>query len=156
MSDMKYEAPLDIFVRYPSPAGGDSKIELLSFAVDSFAVDGGATRKISLTTTEEKVIDSELEDARTFKNITLYMKSGRRHSTSKLIDLAKSGANGFTTNMLVKIYKKSEKKLLRVFNLIAKSSFLESPIPVGGTPPSMKIRLGLDQIELYRGVYNNG
>jgi hypothetical protein len=73
-----------------------------------------------------------------------------------LIDLSKSGVANFTTNLLVKMYKKSERKLLRVCNLIAKSSFIEAPIPVGGTPPAMKIRLKLDRIELYRGVYNNG
>ena len=156
MSDMKYEAPLDIFIHYPVNGSSDTKIELLHYDVDSFEVDGGAVRKINLTSTEEKVIDNELEDARTFKNITFYLKSSRRASTSKLIDLAKSGVATFTTNLLVKVYKKSERKLLRVCNLIAKSSFIESPIPVGGTPPSMKIRLSLDNIELYRGVYNNG
>ena len=156
MSNMQYKAPLEIFVHHPVPGGTETKIESLHYDVHSFEVDGGAVRKINLDSTDEPTINSELEQARTYKNITLYMKSGKRASTAKLIELFKSSVKSFNAYFYVNVYQKSEAKLLRVTNLIAKSSFLEAPIPVGDTPPALKIRLNLDSIELYRGVYKQG
>ena len=151
---MQYKAPLEIYVHHPVQGSTDTKLEWLQYDVHSFEVDGGAVRKIDLNSTDESVINNELEQARTYKNITLYMKSSKRSSTSKLIDLSKSSVKSFNAYFYVRVYKKSEVKPLRVTNLIAKSSFIEMPTPVGDTPPSMKIRLSLDSIELYHGVYN--
>lgn len=149
MSALEYKANLDIYVHR---AG--EKVDHFNYRIESFEVDGGANRKIELGSTPEAVIDCEMSQARTYKNLVFYLKSNRRHSTSKLIELFGSGVKTFNAYFYIYGYEKTQKRPARVKNLIAKSSFLEAPIPIGGTPPALKIKLGLDLIEYYQGGYN--
>ena len=48
--------------------------------VSGFEVDGGASRTISLKTATDISITSELEQARMYKNITLYVPGTKDHS----------------------------------------------------------------------------
>ena len=149
MATIEYRASLDLFVHHT-----DDRVEHFNYNVDNFEVDGGAVRKISLGSASEPLINNELEQARTHKNLIFYLKSNNRHSTSKIIDLFKSGVKIFNAYFYIKGYEKAQKQPSRVKNLIAKSSFLEAPIPIGATPPSLKVKLSLNQIEFYQGGYN--
>ena len=55
-------------------------------AVDSFEVDGGAFRTIKLKSTDDISISSELEQARTYKNVNLFLPSTKDGTDVEVAD----------------------------------------------------------------------
>jgi hypothetical protein len=145
MSNAVYKSDLDVFVDYPVPGQSKTKMDVLFYFVETF--ENGAGGKIDLRTTNDSTIAAEIERIRKQKTITIYINSKLElDPTSKIIDLAKSGIKNFTIVFRVKGYDKKTRKIVSVTAIIAEASFVETPIPVGGTPPSLKIKLNMSNI----------
>ncbi len=105
---MKYKAIFDFldkkeYEKGQSPAGKISQINSTLVPsgapplkgrcpISSFSVTGGAFRSIDLTSTDDITISSELEQARKYKNITLFMSPTKNYvdmeTAVKLIEAA--------------------------------------------------------------------
>lgn len=60
-----------------------------SFDLTHFAVTGGAKRKIELAVANDVIISSEMEQAKSFKNISVYLKRERPSSGTDLVTASK-------------------------------------------------------------------
>ena len=145
MSNTVYKSDLDVFVDYPVPGQSKPKMDVHFYFVETF--ESGAGGKIDLRTTNDSTIAAEIDRIGKQKTVTIYLNSKLElDPTSKIIDLAKSGIKNFTIVFRVKGYDKKTRKIVSVTAVIAEAAFAETPIPVGGTPPSLKIKLNLSNI----------
>jgi len=149
MSNITYGASLLIIVR--SEANPKGRPEELRFPVGSFQVSGGAHRKIELASTNEGKIASEFEQARTYKNVILYIKPDVNYPTAGLVNLSKSGKQDFSMSLTVTVHDDSGKPVRRYDLQSSASSFAETPAPVGNTPPGLKTKLILSSPRVYHG-----
>ena len=149
MANIEYRSDLDIFVNQPVPGKAEPKLEVQFYFVETF--ESGAGGKIDLKTTNDSAIAAEIDRIRTQQKVTIYLNSKITLTpTSKLIDLAKSGVKNFSVVFRVKGFDKKEKKTVSVTALMADAVFDETPIPVGGTPPALKIKLTLSNARANR------
>src|SRR5215203_751292 len=151
MPSIEYMANVYIFIHRTGEAKTEKKIDLLRYYVHSFEVDGASAGKTILSRTNEAIVKARFEEIRTHGNVILYIKSSREEPTSKLIEAAKSGASGFTTSFGIRAVK-DEEITLTATSVQAKGSFAETPIPVGGTPPMLKVKLNLAAPTFFYGV----
>jgi hypothetical protein len=128
----------------PEPYGG---------FVDSFEVDGGADRKIEISSGIDFHISSEFEQARIYKNIILYIRPGGNTFT-KLLDLSKSGKKDFFMSFTVLVWSDIGHFTRKIEIQSFATNFAGTPIPVGKTPPLLKMKMMMNRIQLNIGVYD--
>ena len=147
MSNVVYRSNLDVFVSKPAPGKSEPKMEVYFYEVETFEnVAGG---KIDLKATNDSAIAAEMERLQKGKIVTLYVNPRiSLNPTSQLIDAAKSGVKDISVVFRVIARDQKAKKVLRVTALVGDAVLLEMPIPVGGTPPSLKVKLSLSNSRL--------
>ncbi len=112
---MKYKA----YFHYEVWENGTKTIAGRDVPIDSFRVIGGAYREIENRSTDDVSISSELEQARFFKNINLYLPSAKDHTIMKATwDLAKIAFNKLGVGLKVEIEKYFRGKLLEALQLL--------------------------------------
>jgi hypothetical protein len=72
---VKYKAFLEYYYEFDDLLYNKGR----SIPIISFSVEGGANRKINLASSSDISITSELEQARSYKNITLFMPPTKNH-----------------------------------------------------------------------------
>jgi hypothetical protein len=155
MAKVEYKFELYIITHEAKDTKGNiiRDVERINIPVDSFEVDGGANRKISLTTRDEISTASEFEQARSFNNIIYYVPPTRDFLALKLVDLRKNGPEQFSMTFVISIY--SNKKLTKTLRLSAESSwFFRMPEPVGGEQPVLKLWMRFRDLQLLHGNYD--
>ena len=105
MSKAKWTGAFAYFAADLALGGAIPKVELIGLGSESvplsyFSVAGGATRKIKLSTTDDLSLSSELEQARRFSNIRLYLSPKSVFSSGELIQIA---AKNITFGMTVAV-----------------------------------------------------
>jgi hypothetical protein len=151
MSNKEYRSDLDVFVSRAAADKSDSKIEAQFYIVESF--EGGSGGKIDFRATNDTVIAAEMERIQAQKKVALYLNSRvTLTETSKLIELAKSDIKSFSVVFRVSCRDQKTGKTLSAAAILADAVFLEIPIPVGGTPPSLKINLSLTNVRKVKRV----
>ncbi len=153
MSNMKYEAELYIITKQGTDTKGNpvgNPVERINVPVHSFEVEGGASRKINLTSTNESSISSEFEQARTHTNFIFYIPPTKDFLAVKLISLSTPNWQLFEFTFVVNTYSKGKKiQTLRITSEMA--SFREPPAPIGSTPPLLMAKVRLVRPELLHG-----
>lgn len=158
MAKIRYKSELEIILSGTIKVWGSSHDleQRISIPVHSFEVTGGTNRKINLASADEISVAMEFEQARTLKNLVFYIPPTKDFVAVKLVELANQKGREFAFTFLVGVY--SETKLLRAYNIEAESArFLETPNPIGDTPPLLMAKIGMNSPDLYYGkVEKNG
>jgi hypothetical protein len=129
----------------------DLVISRLNIPVQIFEVDGGADRNIKLGSTDDIGITSELEQARTFKNLTLYLPP-TKDGTDMEIALQLSGFYTRKESLRVAftIERYSSGKMLEGLALLDGDATLKfSPYVV--EKQLLAVHLNLPTAKIYRG-----
>jgi hypothetical protein len=121
--------------------------------VDFFEVDGGADRKIEISSALDFHISSEFEQARIYKNIILYMRPGG-DTFAKLLDLSKSGKKDFFMGFTVLVWSDTGHFTRQMEIQSFATNFAGTPIPVGKTPPLLKMKMMMNRIQLNIGRFD--
>lgn len=155
MSDTKYRFKLYIFTN-PDKSEKDKPEEVLLAPIDSFEVEGGATRKIEINSTNDISLSAEFEQARMYKTITFYILPTKNFLGVKLMELRSPAViKHFDFTFVVNTYFKgilSQTLRLQCFQ----AWFRKSPTPIGSTPPLLKAEAGFhaDKVKLLHGKYD--
>lgn len=110
MSNLEYKSYL--IITYCPSRKSDEKPEIISIPVHYFEVEGGASRKIDLTSTGEFSIATEFEQARIYSNFIFYIPPTKDFLAAKLINLSDTKGKHFNFSFSVSVY--SEGKTLRI------------------------------------------
>jgi hypothetical protein len=97
MSNMKYNAVVSITEKPTNdnngkPLKNQQLLELSKIPIRSFSVVGGTSRSINLDSADEISIGNEFEQARTYKNITLFAPPSLDFTGVKLTQLKDSSS----------------------------------------------------------------
>src|SRR5215203_2405173 len=107
--EMKYKSFFHFFVT----DGNSDKYVNLNLAVDSFEVNGGASRVVDLKTTDDISLASEFEQARAFKNITLYLPPTSDHmDRDAALALSDIAINKLKVHVMVSVQRYANAKML--------------------------------------------
>lgn len=142
---MNYKAKLSYFVE----EGGKEKYITLEIPAYAFEVDGGANRNILLDSTDDISITSELEQARTFKNLSVWVSRAEKKFNWKVFtELKEIADKDITLNLLFAIERYSEGKMLEGVALIDRGA--------GAYPPHVvedliELDFWIPSAKLYRG-----
>lgn len=129
--------------------GGASSTENLPVAM--MMVDGGASRRINFSSTDDISLISELEQARSFKNIILYLSSTKDHKDMKAAMNLTEIANAQTEFVfVVTVERFSGGKLLEGFELFEMSATLKFA-PVMALNNTLMVSINLPFAELTQG-----
>lgn len=141
---MNYKAKLSYFVE----RDGKTKFVHLEIPVYSFEVEGGANRSIVLGSTNDISITSELEQARAFKNIMLWIAPGKGFDARAVTELAEMAVKDMTLNLMFGIERYSDGKMLEGLALIDREAGVYAPqtveklVAVDFLIPSAKLYYG--------------
>jgi hypothetical protein len=153
MSKTKYESELYIMTHQQLDKNGKptgNGIDIITIPVHSFEVEGGANRKINLTSTSEGVVFSEFEQARNYKTLIFYVPPTRDFLGVKLMNLAGANWQPFDFCFTVNVY--SNGKNTQSLTLSSRAaSIRETPVPVGGTPALLMVKMRVVRPELTHG-----
>lgn len=123
--------------------------------VTQFSVKGGAKRKVDLTITDDLSLVSEFEQARSFKNISLYLSRTKGFEWHHLWEIADHGLPVsiafFASGNIGRIVKHQ-------FTLICQNAKItEQPAkePDWGKCEVLRVNLSLPEIKLVHGSYQN-
>jgi hypothetical protein len=150
MPDTKYEAELR--VTYMVEENGNQWNEKVSTLVQSFAVDGGANRTIDLGSTNDMSISSEFEQARTHKNVTVFIPPAKDFSAAILTRLGTQIKHFEMTFVVCKSFK--GKKIETIWLMSSDTWFLRVPTPVGDTRPLLKADVRFHKADLLHGQFD--
>jgi hypothetical protein len=144
---MKYKSFFHFFVT----DGNSNKFVNLDLTVDSFEVQGGASRVIDLKTTDDISLASEFEQARTFKNITLYLPPTSDHRDMEAaLALTEIAINKSKVNVMVSVQRFEKAKMLEGLALIDQEATLKKR-PQTVPPHLLMVEINLPAGQLYRG-----
>jgi hypothetical protein len=144
---MTYQAKF----HYGLQEGDELKVSRFDIPVQIFEVEGGADRSIKLSSTDDIGISSELEQARTFKNITVYLPSTKDGSDME-IALQLSAFYSQKESMLVSftVERYSGGQMLEGLALLDAGATLKNSPYVTGKQ-LLAVHLNLPAAKLYRG-----
>jgi hypothetical protein len=144
---MKYKSFFHFFV-----VDGDSdKYVNLNLPIDSFEVNGGASRVIDLKTTDDLSLSSEFEQARAFKNITLYLPPTSDHTDrDAALALTDIAINKLKVNVMVSVQRYSNSKMLEGIALIDQEATLKNR-PQTIPQHLLMVEINLPAVKMYRG-----
>jgi hypothetical protein len=134
---MKYKATFKYNV------GWDEGERKNTVPIYAFQVDGGANRNIRLKSTNDISITSELEQARSFKNIRLYLSPTSDHKDMQAaLDLTAAATKKLSLVMILDIQKYSGGKFIEGLWLIdSQSSIKTEPYKTPGNYLCVEIDL---------------
>ena len=142
---MNYKAKLSYFVQ----EGDTEKFIALEIPAYAFEVEGGANRNILLGSTDDISITSELEQARTFKNLIVWVERAEKKFNWKAFTELKEIADKETTlNLLFAIERYSEGKMLEGVALIDRGAEIYPPQIVEN---AIQLDFWIPTAKLYRG-----
>ena len=131
----------------------DSELKGSFVPVTQFAVKGGAKRKIDLTSADDISLVSEFEQARSFKNISLFLARTRGFEWHNLWEIAEHGLPVsiafFTSGSVGKIVKNQ-------FTLVcpnAKITDQPGKVLDWGNNEMLRVNLSLPEIKLVHGSF---
>lgn len=141
---MNYKAKLSYFVE----GEGKTKFVHLEIPVYAFEVEGGANRSIIFDSTSDIGITSELEQARAFKNIGLWIAPGKSFDARALTELSEMAVKEMKLNVMFGIERYSGGKMLEGLALIDRAAGVYPPqtveklVAVDFSIPSAKLYYG--------------
>lgn len=136
----------------------DSNNGVKSFTVPIvlFTVRGGANRTILLKSTNDISITSELEQARSYKNIIFGMPPSRGNGDMKAtIDLTEAANKKMLIYIGFNIFKYSNGKPIEGFDMRSNNARIAES-PQIGPRGNLGIRVSFSDVELRRMMYNEG
>ncbi len=154
MSNMKYNAVVSITEKPINdldgkPLKNQQLLDLSKIPIRSFSVVGGASRSINLDSADEISIGNEFEQARTYKNITLFVPPDMDFTGVKLTTLKNSASltstKFFTLFFQVDIYSGGK----RTHTIILETSHAwlkQEPILVGNNLLMLEVRFNHAQL----------
>ena len=123
--------------------------------VAAFQVEGGADRIINLRSTNDIGLVSELEQARSFQNIVLYLSGTKDHRDMKAaMDLTEIANNNFAVKLQLLVERYSGKKLLEGLALYDPGGQIKYP-PQNAFDNTLMVHIALSETELFRGKVIN-
>ncbi|HVE58346.1 MAG TPA: hypothetical protein VNB22_16055 [Pyrinomonadaceae bacterium] len=153
MSKTKYESELYIVTHQQLDKNGKPTgkgIDIITIPVHSFEVEGGANRKINLTSTTEGVVFSEFEQARNYQTLIFYVPPTKDFLGVKLMNLAGANWQPFDFCFTVNVF--SNGKVTQYLTLSSRAaSIRETPVPVGGTPALLMVKVRIVRPDLMYG-----
>jgi len=153
MSKTKYESELYIVTQQQLDAKGKQTVkgtDIITIPIHSFEVEGGANRKINLTSATEGVIFSEFEQARNFQTLIFYVPPTNDFLGVKLMNLA--GANWQPFDFCFTVSVVSNGKRTQTLTLSSRAaSIRENPVPVGSTPALLMVKVRVVRPDLTHG-----
>ena len=155
MADVKYKYQLFIIPSEQKDSSGKiiRPSERINIPVDFFEVDGGADRKIDVTSGDEISIGLEFEQARIYKNLIFYIPPTKDFLAVKLIDLRKSGPEQFSITFAIGIY--TDGALSRSLVFSSESAWLFGhPQLSGGKSPLLKMAVRFSNLQLVYGHFD--
>ncbi len=152
MSTMKYNAALSIHER-PQNAQQLSLVDVSKIPVRSFSVKGGTSRSINLDSTDEFSLGNEFEQARTYKNIAIFIPPTKDFTAVKLFTLRSSGIKFFTFFFEVDIHSNRVKTQTLILET-DHAWLLNNPIPVGNKEALLMLEVRFNEIHLLHGKRN--
>ena len=81
--------------------------------MEAFEVEGGANRSIVMSATNDIGITSELEQARAFKNIRVWIGKGNAFDARAVTELKEMASKEMPLNMMFAIERYSDGKCLK-------------------------------------------
>jgi len=120
---MNYKAKLSYFVE----EADKTKFVHLEIPVYAFEVEGGVNRSIVIDSTNDIGITSELEQARAFKNISLWIAPGKSFDARAVTELAEMAVKDLTLNLMFGIERYSDGKMLEGLALIDRAAGVYAP-----------------------------
>ena|SRR5688572_4634732 len=153
MSNMKYDAVLSITPR--TKQGDTASEEFKRIPIRAFSVEGGASRSINLSSADEISIASEFEQARTHKNITLFMPPANNFLGVKLAAMRTFGGNmdRFSVFFQVNTFsggKRTQTLILETYD----AWFVSPPTPVGDKEALLMLRVRFHGAQLLHSKLN--
>lgn len=141
---MKYKASLTYLV-----GGGDERRNKVP--VYAFQVDGGANRNIRLKSTDDISITSELEQARSYKNIRLFLSPTNDHRDMQAaLDLTAAATKNLPLVTILVIHKYSGGKFIEGLWLNDPGSSVKTePYKTPGN--FLFVEIALPTVTLYHG-----
>lgn len=155
MADVKYKYQLFIITQEQKDKSGRiiRRSERINIPVDFFEVDGGADRKIDVTSGDEISIGLEFEQARIYKNIVFYIPPTKDFLAVKLIDLRKNGPEQFSITFAIGVYIDGALSRSLVFS--SESAWLFGhPELSDGKSPLLKMRVRFNNLLLIYGHFD--
>jgi hypothetical protein len=116
--------------------------------IQSFSVDGGASRTINLKSPTDMSISSELEQARQFKNLTLFMPPTKNHRDMETaLQLSQAAVKKNLIAINFSIQKIIGQTLLEMISLIDLGATVKMPPTIVGNH-MLKIDLALSKTRI--------
>ena len=144
---MKYKA---FFSFMPSEATIESARANLHLPVTAIMVDGGTSRMIKLNSLDDISLVSELEQARTYKNLIVYLAGTKDHRDMKAaLDLTAIAGNQELIKAMVTIERRQNGKLLDALAIYDRYTLSTNPVPAIGN--TMMISLKMEEAEIFQG-----
>src|SRR5215203_1307636 len=122
---MNYRAKLSYFVQ----DGGAQKFITLEIPAYAFEVNGGANRNIVLSATDDISLTSELEQARAFKNLTIWIaRADKKFNWKAFTELKEIADKEISLNLLFAVERYSDGKMLEGIALIDQGAGAYPPL----------------------------
>lgn len=134
----------------------DSVLKGTFIPVSYFSVKGGASRVIDLTASDDLSLVSELEQARNFKNISLFLQPTQNF---EWLDLTEISIHRLQFSMFFFAQGKIKETLTHEFTLSCKNAeIVESPgkFTDGGKGTVLRVSMTLPETKLTHGSIQNG
>lgn len=143
---MKYKGYLSF-----KPMGSSSSVSSNEdLPVSMIMVDGGTSRLIKLSSTDDFSLISELEQARAHKNLIIYLGGTRDHRDMKAaLDLTFLGTQRIFISVILTIERRLNGKLLDGIAIYEESATCSQPIPA--LNKTMMINLKLEDAQIFQG-----
>jgi hypothetical protein len=155
MPNTRFEFELMIITKQGANAK-DDPFDIINVPITAFEVEGGANRKIETASPNAISISSELEQARTFKNIIFYVPPTKDFTAVKLVGLRSPDIKFFDLMFQVAEYS-GHVPTQTLFMHCPGAWFFRVPSPMGAaTPPVLKahIRFHSEKMRLTHGKYD--
>lgn len=131
----------------------DSILKGLFVDVSLFKVKGGAKRVVDLTSTDDISLVSELEQARTFKNLVLYLSPAKDFEWLDLIEIA---THKLPVSMKFIAFGQVRNTLTQSFVLASKTaSITEIPVKkISEKKLLLELKLAISDVRLIHGSHD--
>lgn len=133
----------------------DSELSALFVSVSAFSVVGGAKRFIDLTSTDDISLVSELEQARTFRNLTLYLPPA---TNFEWLDLTEIAIHKLSVSIKLILFGQNKSTTVQSFVLAIKGARIsERPLKrTNGGKPVLEVKLTFSDVKLFHGTHEGG
>jgi hypothetical protein len=146
---MNYNAKLSYFAK-------NREVSRTDVNISSFSVVGGTSRTINLNSTSDFSISSELEQARRYKNITLFMTPTKDAvDMETALELTQCEKNMTELEILLIVKKFSNGRKIEDLQMTANGAIIYAPRVVVRQELMIQFVLLSNSVEVNHGKYNN-